>query len=180
MLRLLVGTDLPADLPQGLPLDRQPVLTVLPAGLPSDLLTRRPDIRQAEQAMVAANADIGAARAAFFPRISLTASLGYASPAMSGLFDGQHRIWSFSPQIVQPLFQGGRHRMTVIAFVYWEQGAPRTTSLSPPACSMTGACRQRYGVAPVTPFWHTKRTLPNVGVSCILSKRSAVAICSNA
>ncbi|MFZ5508101.1 MAG: efflux transporter outer membrane subunit [Pseudomonadota bacterium] len=109
-LRLLVGVDLPDELPQGLPLDRQPVLTALPAGLPSDLLTRRPDIRQAEQMMVAANADIGAARAAFFPRISLTASLGYASPAMSGLFDSPHRVWSFSPQIVQPLFQGGRLR----------------------------------------------------------------------
>lgn len=109
-LRLLVGTDLSDDLPQGLPLDRQPVLTALPAGLPSDLLTRRPDIRQAERTMVAANADIGVARAAFFPRISLTASLGYASPAMSGLFDSQHRVWSFSPQIVQPLFQGGRLR----------------------------------------------------------------------
>ncbi|HCT5048284.1 TPA: efflux transporter outer membrane subunit [Pseudomonas aeruginosa] len=109
-LQLLVGVELPADLPQALPLERQPVLTELPAGLPSDLLVRRPDIRQAEQAMVAANADIGAARAAFFPRISLTASLGYASPAMSGLFDSQHRVWSFSPQITQPLFQGGRLR----------------------------------------------------------------------
>jgi NodT family efflux transporter outer membrane factor (OMF) lipoprotein len=109
-LRLLVGTELPGDLPQGLPLDRQPVLTTLPASLPSDLLMRRPDIRRSEQMMIAANADIGAARAAFFPRISLTASLGYASPAMSGLFDSQHGIWSFSPQIVQPLFQGGRLR----------------------------------------------------------------------
>jgi len=109
-LHQLTGADLPDDLPQGLPLDREPVLSVLPAGLPSDLLMRRPDIRQAEQTMVAANADIGAARAAFFPRISLTASLGYASPAMSGLFDSQHRGWSFSPQIVQPLFQGGRLR----------------------------------------------------------------------
>lgn len=109
-LRLLTGTDLSEGLPQGLPLDRQPVLTVLPAGLPSDLLMRRPDIRQAEQMMVAANAEIGAARAAFFPRISLTASLGYASPAISGLFDSQQRTWIFSPQIVQPLFQGGRLR----------------------------------------------------------------------
>lgn len=109
-LRLLVGTDLPDDLPQGLPLDRQPVLTALPAGLPSDLLTRRPDIRQAEQLMAAAHADIGAARAAFFPQVSLTVSLGYASPALSGLFDSPHRVWGFSPKIVQPLFQGGRLR----------------------------------------------------------------------
>lgn len=109
-LRLLVGADLPDDLPPGLPLDQQPVLTTLPAGLPSDLLTRRPDIRQAEQMLVAAHADIGAARAAFFPRISLTASLGLASRAIGGLFDGPSRVWSFSPQITQPLFQGGRLR----------------------------------------------------------------------
>ena len=83
---------------------------MLPAGLPSDLLVWRPDIRQAEQALMAANADIGAARAAFFPRISLTASLGYASPAMSGLFDSQHRVWSFAPQLTVPIFQGGRLR----------------------------------------------------------------------
>ena len=110
-LRLLVGTaNLPDDLPQGLPLDGQPVRTALPTGLPSDLLVRRPVIRQAEQALVAANADFGAARAAFFPRISLTASLGFASPAMGGLFDSAHRVWSFTPQITQPLFQGGRLR----------------------------------------------------------------------
>lgn len=109
-LRLLVGADLPDDLPQGLPLDRQQVLTALPAGLPSELLTRRPDIRQAEQMLIAANADIGAARAAFFPRISLTASLGYASPAIGRLFDRSNRAWIFSPQITQPLFQGGRLR----------------------------------------------------------------------
>lgn len=107
-LRLLVGAELPSNLPEAMPLEHQPVVTRLPAGLPSGLLARRPDIRQAEQLMVAANADIGAARAAFFPRISLTASLGYASSAMSGLFDSQHRVWSFSPQITQPLFQNGR------------------------------------------------------------------------
>lgn len=109
-LRLLVGTELPDDLPQGLPLDQQPVMTALPAGLPSDLLTRRPDIRQAEQQLVAAQADIGVARAAFFPRISLTAALGFASPALGGLFDSPSRGWNFSPQITQPLFQGGRLR----------------------------------------------------------------------
>ncbi|MBV6670072.1 efflux transporter outer membrane subunit [Xanthomonas euvesicatoria pv. alangii] len=109
-LQLLVGTALPDDLPAALPLDRQPVVTELPAGLPSDLLTRRPDILLAEQNLVAANADIGVARAAFFPRLSLTGSLGYASPAMSGLFDGGQRVWTFAPQITLPLFQGGRLR----------------------------------------------------------------------
>ncbi|MEN7430583.1 efflux transporter outer membrane subunit [Chromobacterium sp. TRC.1.1.SA] len=109
-LRLLIGAEPPAGLPAPLPLEAQPVATRLPAGLPSDLLLRRPDILQAEQQLVAANADIGAARAAFFPSLSLTASLGFASPAMRGLFDGGHRAWSFAPQVSLPLFPSGRLR----------------------------------------------------------------------
>ncbi|MFC7335017.1 efflux transporter outer membrane subunit [Rhodocista pekingensis] len=109
-LTLLVGTDLPGDLPPPWPLDERAVRTRLPAGLPSDLLTRRPDIRQAELNLVAANADIGAARAAFFPRLSLTTSLGYASPILGNLFNGEQRGWSFTPQITQPLFMGGQLR----------------------------------------------------------------------
>lgn len=107
-LTLLVGVALPDDLPSPWPLDENAVRTRLPAGLPSDLLIRRPDIRQAEQNLVAANANIGAARAAFFPRLSLTTSLGYASPALGSLFDNSQRVWSFAPQIAQPLFQGGQ------------------------------------------------------------------------
>lgn len=109
-LRLLVGAEIPAGLPDGLPLQDQPVVSQLPAGLPSDLLYRRPDIQQAELALIAANADIGAARAAFFPRLSLTASLGYTSPAMGSLFDGAQRAWSFAPQLSFPLFSAGRLR----------------------------------------------------------------------
>ena len=109
-LELLLGAPVPDGLPAGLALDAQPVLTQLPAGVPSDLLLRRPDILQAEQSLVAANADIGAARAAFFPRLSLTASLGFASPAVGDLFRGGARSWSFAPQITQPLFQGGQLR----------------------------------------------------------------------
>jgi len=109
-LRLLVGAEIPAGWPDALPLQDQPVVTQLPAGLPSDLLYRRPDIQQAEQALAAANADIGAARAAFFPRLSLTASLGFASPAMGSLFDGAQRAWSFAPQLTVPLFSAGRLR----------------------------------------------------------------------
>ena len=109
-LELLLGAPLPADLPAGRPLDGQPVLTQLPPGLPSDLLARRPDILQAEYALVAANAEIGAARAAFFPRLSLTASLGFASPELGDLFRGSARSWSFAPQVTQPLFQGGQLR----------------------------------------------------------------------
>ena len=109
-LELLLGAPLPTDMPAGRPLDGQPVLTQLPSGLPSDLLARRPDILQAEYALVAANAEIGAARAAFFPRLSLTASLGFASPELGDLFRGSQRAWSFAPQITQPLFQGGQLR----------------------------------------------------------------------
>lgn len=109
-LTLLVGADLPGDLPPPWPLDERAVRTRLPAGLPSDLLTRRPDIRQAELNLVAANADIGAARAAFFPRLSLTTSLGYASPILGNLFNGEQRGWTFTPQITQPLFMGGQLR----------------------------------------------------------------------
>jgi multidrug efflux system outer membrane protein len=79
----------------------------IPAGLPSDVLVRRPDVRAAEHTLQAQNANIGAARAAFFPRISLTGSAGTLSPDLSGLFGAGTRSWSFAPQIVLPLFAGG-------------------------------------------------------------------------
>ncbi len=81
----------------------------LPIGLPSDLLERRPDIRQAEQLLLAANANIGAARAAFFPRIGLTSSIGSASNELSGLFKSGSQAWSFAPQITLPIFDAGRN-----------------------------------------------------------------------
>lgn len=109
-LQLLVGNELPDDLPPALLLERQSVIAQLPAGLPADLLLSRPDLRQAEQMLVAANANIGAARAAFFPQISLTASFGYASTSLGALFDPARQVWRFAPQISQPLFQGGRLR----------------------------------------------------------------------
>lgn len=105
-LQLLISAEPPANLPAPKRLEEQPVLTVLPAGLPSDLLLRRPDIQQAEQNLIAANAEIGAARAAFFPRLSLTASFGYASSTMNGLFESGSRVWGFTPQLSQPIFQG--------------------------------------------------------------------------
>jgi multidrug efflux system outer membrane protein len=82
----------------------------IPAGLPSDLLTRRPDIRQAEQQLIAANANIGAARAAFFPRISLTASAGTASSELSGLFQDGAWGWTLAPQALLPIFDAGRNQ----------------------------------------------------------------------
>jgi len=110
-LQLLVGEQLPADLPAPRVLALQPLVARLPAGLQSDmLLLLRPDIRQAEQTLSAANADIGAARAAFFPQVSLTASFGYASTSLGSLFDPSRQVWRFAPQISQPLFQAGRLR----------------------------------------------------------------------
>ncbi|MFP3923659.1 efflux transporter outer membrane subunit [Pseudomonas sp. W5-36] len=109
-LQLLVGSELPGDLPAAFALECQPLIRRLPAGLPADLLLNRPDLRQTEQMLVAANADVGAARAVFFPQISLTASFGYASTSLGSLFDPVGQVWRFAPQISQPLFQGGRLR----------------------------------------------------------------------
>lgn len=106
-LTLLTGQPL-TDLPSGRALSAQEIVAELPAGLPSELLTRRPDIRAAEQRLKAANANIGAARAAFFPRISLTAGIGTASNALSGLFDSGSGTWSFAPQLLMPIFDAGR------------------------------------------------------------------------
>nr|WP_157652397.1 efflux transporter outer membrane subunit [Burkholderia ubonensis] len=106
-LVLLIGEPLPGDLPAGLPLGSQNLLTDIPAGLPSDLLTRRPDIMEAEQTLLAANANIGAARAAFFPKISLTAAFGTASPTLGGLFKPGTAAWSFAPNLALPIFEGG-------------------------------------------------------------------------
>ena len=109
-LVLLVGQSIPADLPPGRPLNEQRLLNDLAVGLPSDLLQRRPDIVAAEHVLQAANANIGAARAAFFPRILLTGSAGTMSASLSDLFTGASRAWSFAPQISVPIFQGGRNR----------------------------------------------------------------------
>ncbi|KAB0612556.1 efflux transporter outer membrane subunit [Castellaniella defragrans] len=106
-LQLILGTPVPQDLPAPQPFGRAQLLSSLPAGLPSQLLERRPDIIGAEHDLMAANAQIGAARAAFFPRISLTGLLGFASPELDGLFGGSQRYWQYSPQIQMPLFSGG-------------------------------------------------------------------------
>lgn len=112
-LALAIGAPLPGDLPPPIPLLDQPMRTELAAGTPSMLLTRRPDIAQAEEELRAANADIGAARAAFFPRLSLTGAFGFASIALRGLFDDANRAWSFAPQVSAPIFRGGELRGTL-------------------------------------------------------------------
>jgi len=106
-LRLVVGAEVPAALLPDGDLQGVGVLTEIAPGLPSDVLVRRPDVRAAEHALQAQNANIGAARAAFFPRISLTGSAGSASPELGQLFGGGTGAWSFAPQIVLPLFSGG-------------------------------------------------------------------------
>jgi multidrug efflux system outer membrane protein len=107
-LALLVGEPLPANIGNSQrALGTQVLAEDLPAGLPAELLERRPDIRAAEHALKAANADIGAARAAFFPSISLTGFYGQASADLSNLFEGGHTSWSFVPQIAVPIFAGG-------------------------------------------------------------------------
>ncbi len=105
---LLVGQPLPPDLPAPQPLQAHSLMAELPAGLPSQLLERRPDVRQAERQLQAANANIGAARAAFFPRITLTGSIGLASDDLSGLF--ANRAWQFAPRITLPIFDAGANQ----------------------------------------------------------------------
>ena len=109
-LVLLLGQSVPTDLPGGQPFSTQAsLLTDVPVGLPSDLMTKRPDIRAAEQLLLSANANIGAARAAFYPRISLTTSLGKVSGDLDNLLSGSTG-WSFAPQLVLPLFNMGANQ----------------------------------------------------------------------
>ncbi len=111
MLTLLVGQSLKGALGvTGGPALNAATLQDVPAGLPSDLLVRRPDIRQAEQQLIAANANIGAARAAFFPRIALTATAGSASSRLGGLFSGGTWGWTLAPQLLLPIFDAGRNK----------------------------------------------------------------------
>ncbi|HEX4843467.1 MAG TPA: AdeC/AdeK/OprM family multidrug efflux complex outer membrane factor [Limnobacter sp.] len=108
-LELLVGTNLPKSLLPGSALESNTALVELQAGLPSKVLQQRPDVQSAERLLQAANARIGAARAAFFPSISLTAETGTASSALSGLFESGSRTWSFVPRMNLPIFDAGRN-----------------------------------------------------------------------
>src|SRR6266404_6033966 len=111
-ISILLGNN-PQGVARGRKLIDQPHALEVPAGLPSALLERRPDIRQAEQQLVAANAQIGVAKADYFPQISLTASGGYESSALTGLFSGPAGLWTFGGSAIQPVFEGGRIRNRV-------------------------------------------------------------------
>ncbi|RYF84159.1 MAG: efflux transporter outer membrane subunit [Comamonadaceae bacterium] len=116
-LALLLGAPVPASALTGLEggLARVQPMPAVPAGLPSDLLTERPDIRAAEQQLIASNANIGAARAAFFPRVSLTSSIGTASSEFSNLFSSGSKAWAFAPVISLPIFDAGRNQANLDA-----------------------------------------------------------------
>jgi multidrug efflux system outer membrane protein len=111
-ISILLGNN-PGDVPRGLKLTEEPHAPDVPAGLPSALLERRPDIREAEENLIAANAQIGVARAAYFPQISLTGIAGYESPALTSLFTGPAGIWNLAASVTQPIFQGGRLKSNV-------------------------------------------------------------------
>ncbi|QNA86808.1 efflux transporter outer membrane subunit [Sphingomonas sp. So64.6b] len=125
-LNLLAGTTVDAALlPNGLG-DGNAMVQALPGNLSSDLLLRRPDVLQAEHQLIAQNANIGAARAAFFPSISLTATLGTISPALSGLFGGGTGTYNAGPAISLPLFDGGRNKSNLRSAEAAQQGAVAT------------------------------------------------------
>jgi multidrug efflux system outer membrane protein len=111
-ISLLLGKN-PGPIPRGKPLTQQEELPAVPAGLPSELLERRPDIRSAEQNLVAQKALVSVAKKAYFPRISLTGFFGFQSNELSSLFTGPSRAWSFVPQLTQPIFTGGRLKSNV-------------------------------------------------------------------
>jgi multidrug efflux system outer membrane protein len=106
-ISILLGNN-PGDVPRGLKLTEQPHSPEVPVGLPSTLLERRPDVREVEQNLVAANAQIGVARAAYFPQISLTGTAGYESAKLTDLFQGPAGVWTLVGSVTQPIFEGGR------------------------------------------------------------------------
>ncbi len=112
LISILLGNN-PGPIPRGRSLTEQPRPATVPAGLPSALLEQRPDIRQSEEQLVAANAEIGVARSAYFPQIALTASSGFQSSALTSLFTGPAGFWNFGSSLAQPIFTAGRLRSNV-------------------------------------------------------------------
>ncbi|HEX9597452.1 MAG TPA: efflux transporter outer membrane subunit, partial [Anaerolineales bacterium] len=111
-ISILLGNN-PAAIPRGRRLTEQPLAPTVPPSLPSSLLERRPDIRLAEQQLIAANARIGVAKTAYFPQVALTAAGGYRSSALSNLFSGPAGLWSLAGALTQPIFTAGRIRSNV-------------------------------------------------------------------
>jgi len=152
-ISILLGNN-PAPVPRGRKLTEQQHPPTVPAGLPSSLLERRPDIRQAEEQLISANAEIGVARAAYFPQISLTATAGFQSSALTSLFGGPAGLWNFGGALVQPIFTAGKLRSNVrlteaqrqqflLRYQQTIQGAFREVSDSLVAYSKTQEFRQQ-------------------------------------
>jgi len=108
-VNILLGRN-PGKVTRGIPLVQQKLRASVPPGLPSSILERRPDVRAAEQQLVAANADIGQAKAAFFPQVTLTGLYGHQTVSLGDLFSGASRVWQFGPSVTMPFFTGGRLR----------------------------------------------------------------------
>ncbi len=137
-LSVLLGNN-PGEIARGLKLTEQPHPPEVPVGLPSALLERRPEIREAEQNLIAANAQIGVARAAYFPQISLTGNAGYESSTLTNLFSGPAGLWTLAGSLTQPIFEGGRlksgvrlaeaqHEQLLLIYQQTVQGAFRDVS----------------------------------------------------
>jgi multidrug efflux system outer membrane protein len=137
-ISILLGRN-PGDIPRGLTLTEQPHAPEVPAGLPSSLLERRPDIVEAEQNLVSANAQIGVAKSLYFPQISLTGTAGYQSAALTSLFTGPAGAWTLAAAFTQPVFEGGRlksnvrlaeaqHEQALLSYEQTIQGAFRDVS----------------------------------------------------
>ena len=105
-ISILLGRN-PGPIPRGFPLNNQPHMAVVPTGLPSALIERRPDVRQSEAGLMAANANVGVAKAAFFPQISLTGLFGATSTSLTSFLQGPATVWSLGGQVLQPLYAGG-------------------------------------------------------------------------
>jgi multidrug efflux system outer membrane protein len=138
VISILLGNN-PGDIPRGLKLTEQPHLPEVPAGVPSSLLERRADVRESEANLIAANAEIGVARAAYFPQVSLTGTAGYESPALTNLFTGPAGVWNLTAGITQPIFEGGclksnlrlteaQHQQLLLTYQQTIQGAFRDVS----------------------------------------------------
>jgi outer membrane protein, multidrug efflux system len=137
-ISILLGQN-PGDVPRGLKLTEQPHAPEVPVGIPSALLERRPDIREVEGNLIAANAQIGVARSAYFPQIALTGSAGFESPKLTDLFTGPQGVWTLAGSLTQPIFEAGRlksgvrlaeaqHDQMVLSYQQTIQGAFRDVS----------------------------------------------------
>ena len=170
LISILLGRN-PAPVTRGKPLVENVVLPTVPAGLPSSLLARRPDIQSVEQQLVAANAQIGVAKAAYFPQITLTALAGYQSSALTDLFTGPAGLWSFGGQLAQPIFTAGKIRSNVRLTEAQKEEAVLIYQQS-----NQQAFRETHGLAGATvrirSFGHGRNCSRSSGPGCHGSQRS--------